>query len=52
MPFNLSSASTFTLTNTNDPLTSLLVQAEIINRGGLFGFEVYASVEGVIRVSV
>ncbi len=52
MPFNLSSTSTITLTNANDPLTSLLVQAEILNRGAFFGFEVYASAEGVIRVSV
>ncbi len=40
------------LIHTSDPQTVALVSSEILNHSSIVGFELYASSDGVIRISV
>jgi hypothetical protein len=40
------------LIHSSDPQTVALVSSEILNHSSIFGYELYASSAGVIRISV
>jgi hypothetical protein len=51
--YNISSDSVFDLVNANEPLTILLSSAEVLaDYVSIYGFEIYAVQEGVIRLTV